>query len=302
MWSLLFRCAPFATSFIHREFGAIRLLVDNLGTSDRDLQERVCIAIENLTTDNPANQRMVINCGAAGKPICCLAASGYHHTVCGHALIMVLLFESPGHLKLIIGNGSSVTAQEKAIGIIYNLCGNEYCLQEVWACGVVSALEALASGEIDLKEMGHKDGGKTLQERAEHTLQRLVPSRGGILPELQLTMASKSPSGVLDVTSSNGLARSMRPLPPQKKLSRAERLQGAFRRMCTCIMPCGDCCQADMDCHVVGNGSSRGTMFTQIPYINPLRQSQQLPTWDLSFVPEHGELAGVKKNGDMQVG
>ena len=65
LWSLLSHRAP---SF--REFGAIRLLVDNLGTSDRDLQERVCIAIENLTTDNPANQHMIINCGAAGKPIC----------------------------------------------------------------------------------------------------------------------------------------------------------------------------------------------------------------------------------------
>ena len=200
---------------------------------------------------------------------------------------------------MIIGNGSSVTAQEKAIGIIYNLCGNDYCLQEVWACGVVSALEALASGDIGPKELGHKDGGKTLQERAEYTLQRLVPSRGGILPELQLTMASKSPLG-RDVARSNGHARSRDRRQPQKDLgSRAERLQEAFKRMCSCIMPCPCSCQADMDCHVAGKGSS-GTMFTQIPYMNPLRQSQQLPTWDSPIVHERG--AGKKESATMQVG
>lgn len=193
-----------------------------------------------------------------------------------------------------------MTAREKAIGIVFNLCNSEEGRLLIWSCGLVGTLEGLAHQGNGIK-LETAEGAK-VKERAEFTLQRLIPTRSGVSSELKL-LRSGLEAKAERVPYALQLSHSTKAVFGHRKPGRIwEVLLAPFRKLRSFLR------RAAGSAH---RGDSRNTTGTDQSIeaahassmaavcIPSIREFDELPRWDTSIVPGHGN--GVAENPEMKV-
>jgi hypothetical protein len=185
-------------------------------------------------------------------------------------------------------------AVEKAVGTVYNLSCSGENVNMIWNCGAVPVLEGLLAGGVDpalqlrnsVKSLPDKPRTE-LQDRAQLALEKLVPSRGQIVPE-STRQATTSPipsrNGGLRARLANVSAKLAKVRLREHWAKGVSRLGHSFRRTLSLTR------RSSGGRHGRGGLGEEGSPSDEEAARRATEEA--LPTWDASIVSCNSGVAG----------